>query len=89
MSMDQLHYKSITELSELFRRKELLPSEVTEATLSRIEKLDRSFQGYAVVLAERAVARAKKHDSELAKGIRRGALHSVPIGLKDLCYTTS
>src|SRR5580704_6966079 len=88
MSVDQLHYKSITELSELYRRGELLPSEVTEATLSRIGKLDGSFHGYAVVLAERAMAQARKHDSELAKGIWRGPLHGVPIGLKDLCYTT-
>src|ERR1700677_1297356 len=88
MSVDQLHYKSITELSELFRRGEVLPSEVTEATLSRIAKLDGSYHGYAVVLAERAMAQARKRDSELAKGIWRGPLHGVPIGLKDLCYTT-
>ncbi|MEA3150181.1 MAG: amidase [Gammaproteobacteria bacterium] len=88
MSVDQLHYKSITELSELFRRREVLPSEVTEAALSRIGNLDGSFHGYAVVLAERAMAQARKHDGELAKGIRRGPLHGVPIGLKDLCYTT-
>jgi amidase len=88
MSEDQLHYKSITELSELFRRGELLPSEATEAILSRIGKLDGNFHGYAVVLAERAMAQAKRHDAELAKGIWRGPLHGVPIGLKDLCYTT-
>ena len=37
MSADELHYKSMSELSELFRRKEALPSEVTEAALNRIE----------------------------------------------------
>ncbi|RZN35023.1 amidase [Bradyrhizobium sp. Leo121] len=88
MSADQLHYKSISELSELFRRKEVLPSEVTEATLNRIDKLDGGLHGYAVVLAERAMAQARQHDSEIAKGIWRGPLHGVPIGLKDLCYTT-
>jgi amidase len=88
MSVNQLHYKSIIELSELFRRGELLPSEVAEATLSRIGKLDGNFHGYVVVLAERAMAQAKKYDGELARGIRRGPLHGVPIGLKDLCYTT-
>ena len=34
------------------------------------------------------MAQAKQHDSEIAKGIWRGPLHGVPIGLKDLCYTT-
>lgn len=86
--MDQLHYTSIIELSELFRRKALLPSEVAEASLKRIDQLDTKFHGYAVVLAERAMAQAKKADGEIAKGIRRGPLHGIPIGLKDLCYTT-
>src|ERR1700677_1657828 len=88
MSEDQLHYKSITELSELFRRGELLPSQATEAMLRRIGKLDGEFHCYAAVLAGRAMSQAKKYDAELAKGIRRGPLHGVPIGLKDLCYTT-
>lgn len=88
MSADPLHYKSITEISELFRRKALLPSEVTEAMLNRIGQLDGRFHGYAVVLAGRAMDQAKRHDAEIAKGIWRGPLHGVPIGLKDLCYTT-
>lgn len=88
MSADQLHYASITELSDLYRRKEVRPTEVTEAILNRIEKLDGRFHGYAVVLAERAMAQAKAYDGEMAKGIWRGPLHGVPIGLKDLCYTT-
>lgn len=88
MSTDPLHYKSITEISDLFRRGELLPSEVTEAILNRIAKLDGEFHGYALVLAERAMAQAKSLDGEIAKGVWRGPLHGVPIGLKDLCYTT-
>jgi amidase len=88
MAVNELYYKSITELSELFRHKEVLPSEVTEATLSRIDQLDGRFHGYAIVLAERAMAQAKKYDGELTKGIWRGPLHGVPLGLKDLCYTT-
>jgi amidase len=72
MSADELHYKSISELSGLFRRRELLPSEITQASLSRIEKLDGSLHGYAVVLAERAMAQAKQHDSEIAKASGAG-----------------
>ena len=32
--------------------------------------------------------RPRKYDGELTKGMWRGPLHGVPIGLKDLCYTT-
>ncbi|MCC8977826.1 amidase [Bradyrhizobium acaciae] len=88
MSADPLHYKSITEISELIRRGEAKSSEITEAILGRIAKLDGQFRGYAHVLAERAMGQAKQHDAEIAKGIWRGPLHGVPIGLKDLCYTT-
>jgi amidase len=87
MSEDPLHYKSIVELSELIHRGELRSSEITEAILNRIAKLDSEFHGYALVLAERAMAQAKSLDGEIAKGIWRGPLHGVPIGLKDLCYT--
>ena len=78
----------MSDLSELFRRKELRSTEVTQAILSRIERLDGSLHGYALVLADRAMAQAEKLDGETAKGIWRGPLHGIPIGLKDLCYTT-
>jgi amidase len=87
MSEDLLHYKSIAEISELIRRGELRSSEITDAILNRIAKLDSEFHGYALVLAERAIAQAKSLDGEIAKGIWRGPLHGIPIGLKDLCYT--
>jgi amidase len=83
-----MHYTSIIELSKLFRRRDARPSEITEAMLGRIAKLDDRFHGYATVLAERAMAQAKACDREIANGIRRGPLHGVPIGLKDLCYTS-
>jgi amidase len=88
MTSDELHYKSITELSDLYRRREVLPSEVAEGMLNRINKLDGRFHAYAHVLAERAMEQARKYDSEIARGISRGPLHGIPIGLKDLCYTT-
>ena len=88
MQIDQLHYTSIMEVSELFRRRELRPSEITRAMLNRIGQLDAGLRSYLVVLAERAMAQAEQHDSEMAKGIWRGPLHGIPVGLKDLCYTS-
>lgn len=84
----ELHYKSITELSDLYRRRELKPSEVTQATLDRIGQFDKRFNAYMTVLGERSLQQAKQADDEIAKGIHRGPLHGVPIGLKDLCYTS-
>ncbi len=88
MSAVPIHYKSIIEISGLIRRGEITSATITEAMLSRIAKLDGKFHSYALVLAERAMAQAKRCDEEIAKGIWRGPMHGVPIGLKDLCYTT-
>ena len=83
-----LPYESLTTVSDLIRRKKLSSAEVTGATLQRIAKLDRHYHAYATVLAERALARAKAADAEIARGLWRGPLHGVPIAVKDLCYTT-
>src|ERR1700681_1182341 len=88
MKPDQLHYKSLVELSGLIRREEVSSSEATETTLDRIGKLDGRFHAFATVLKERSVALAKKLDGEIRNGIWRGPLHGVPIALKDLCYTS-
>ena len=87
MSADPLHYKSIAEISGLIRRGEAKSSDITEAMLSRIARLDGQFHGYAHVLAERAMAQARQYDAEIARGVWRGPLHGVPWGAKDLLST--
>ena len=88
MKADQLHYKSIVELSGLIRRGEVTSAQATAAMLERIDKLDGRLHGYAAVLKERATAQAEKLDREISNGLWRGPLHGVPIALKDLCYTS-
>ena len=87
MSSD-LHYQSLTTVSDLIRRRKLSPVEVTQAILVRIDQLDGGYHSYATVLADRAIARAKAAEAEIARGLWRGPLHGVPISIKDLCNTT-
>ncbi|MCH7734703.1 MAG: Asp-tRNA(Asn)/Glu-tRNA(Gln) amidotransferase GatCAB subunit A, partial [Chloroflexi bacterium] len=84
---DDLHYKTITEISALIRDKELSPVEVTEAQLARIESLDGRLRSYATVMAEQAMAQAKVAESEITHGDWKGPLHGVPVAVKDLCFT--
>ncbi len=84
---DDLHYKTITEISGLIRDKELSPVEVTEAQLTRIESLDGRLRSYATVMAEEAMDQARAAESEIAAGAWRGPLHGVPVAVKDLCFT--
>jgi amidase len=85
--MSDVHFQTITELSESFRRGELTSSAVTRRMLDRIARLDPTYRSYAHVCHDRALEQAERADREIAAGISRGPLHGVPIAVKDLCYT--
>jgi amidase len=87
MSSD-LHYQSLTTVSDLIRRRKLSPVEVTRAVLERIARLDGQYRSYVTLLPERALERAKVAEAEITRGLWRGPLHGVPIAVKDLCNTT-
>ena len=84
---EDLHYKTITELAPLVRDGELSSVELTESQLARIEQLDGYLKSYATVMADSARAQARTADAEIASGNYRGALHGIPIAVKDLCFT--
>ena len=67
---------------------ELSSVALTEAMLERIGELDGVLHSYATMMADQALAEAKQAESELAAGNSRGALHGVPIAVKDLCDAT-
>lgn len=83
-----MHYKTIFELSSEIKAKKISPVEVTRYMLERIELLDGQSQSFVTVTAEHALAQAKKAENEITRGFWRGPLHGVPLGLKDLIYTT-
>jgi len=87
MNATEICMQSLTEVSGLIARREVSPVELTRAMLERIERVDRPLHAYLTVTPERALAAAKAADEELARGARRGPLHGVPIGVKDLCAT--
>ncbi len=73
-----------TELLGLLARRHVGAVEVTQAFLDRIERLDRRINSYITVTADAALREARRLDR--ARG-RRGALHGLPIAMKDLCAT--
>ncbi|VAZ85912.1 Putative amidase AmiD [Mycobacterium persicum] len=84
---DEIWKLELTEVAELIRTRQVSSAELTHATLRRIEKLDAGLKSHVFVMADSAVEAARAADAELARGHRRGVLHGVPIGVKDLCYT--
>jgi aspartyl-tRNA(Asn)/glutamyl-tRNA(Gln) amidotransferase subunit A len=78
---------TISELAQSLRRREVSPVEVTRACLERIERLNPALNAFITVRAESAIAEARVAEAEIGRGEWRGALHGVPIALKDLIDT--
>jgi aspartyl-tRNA(Asn)/glutamyl-tRNA(Gln) amidotransferase subunit A len=76
-----------TELLKMYRRRELSPVEVTEATLRRIEAYNPRVNAYVLVDAERALVRARESEERYLTGTPRGRLDGVPASIKDLILT--
>ena len=77
----------LTDLSRLIAARELSSSEVVSAALTRLERLEVKLNAFITVLRAQALAEAKKADEEIARGNYRGALHGVPVTIKDMFET--
>ena len=75
------------ELAKRIRTRELSPVDVTKAQLARIDAIDRKLNAYREVMADSALAQARKAESEISAGRYLGPLHGVPIAVKDLFFT--
>jgi aspartyl-tRNA(Asn)/glutamyl-tRNA(Gln) amidotransferase subunit A len=81
---DDVFFAPITELNERLLRKEFSAVELTKAFGERLEKLGPRYNALALPLTSSAVKRAKDVDGELKRERRRGPLHGIPFGAKDL-----
>lgn len=77
---------TISELSDLFGKKEASPVEATQSYLDRIEALDSKINSYITVTAEKALEQARSAEKRIANG-NHAALTGVPLGIKDVLCT--
>ena len=85
--MNDLEFASIEVLTALLAKKKVSPIELTRLYLSRIERLNPKLNAFITVSSESALAEARAAERELLRGRQRGALHGIPIALKDNIYT--
>ena len=78
---------SVTEASERIAAGELSPVELVDSVLDRIEKVEDRLNAFVTVTGDQARAEAVRAEQELAAGRRRGPLHGIPVGIKDLYDT--
>ncbi|HEY2325625.1 MAG TPA: amidase [Thermoanaerobaculia bacterium] len=81
---EEVLYLTVGELADRIRAKKLSPVELTEAYLRRSETVGTKLNAYATLTRERAMAEAKKAESEINAGKYRGPLHGIPYAAKDL-----
>lgn len=74
---------TIAEAAWLIRAGKLTPEQLVEAYLARISAYDGTYQAFNLVLADAALAAAR----EAARNPRHGALHGIPLAVKDNYYT--
>ena len=81
--MEDLIYLSARELARLIREKEVSSVEVVKAFLSRIETVNPKINAVVQLTAGTALDEARESDRALAKNQLNGALHGVPMTIKD------
>src|SRR5581483_5243698 len=78
---------SLEDVAGRIAAKDVSPVEATEAALARIEALQPKLNAFVTVTAEQALAKAREAAKQIARGDYRGALHGVPVAIKDLFDT--
>ncbi len=84
---DELYFLTIAEAGRRLRSKALSPVELTKAILARIDELDPQLDSYLLVTRDAALQQAQEAEREIMAGRRRGPLHGIPYGLKDIVET--
>ncbi len=79
--------RTIQQLSSELRARRISPVELTRECLARIEQLNPKLNAFITVLAEPALADARRAEQEIQRGEYRGPLHGIPLGLKDIIDT--
>ena len=75
---------TIEEFGRRLRAREVSATEVTEECLRRIAAGNERLNTFIHVMGDEAVRQAQEADRELAAGRDRGALHGVPVSIKDI-----
>jgi Asp-tRNA(Asn)/Glu-tRNA(Gln) amidotransferase A subunit family amidase len=82
-----LHLLGACEAARMIREGVVASVEVVEACLARVREVDGQVQAWAFLDPEYALAQARAADEYRLSGQPIGALHGVPVGLKDIIDT--
>jgi Asp-tRNA(Asn)/Glu-tRNA(Gln) amidotransferase A subunit family amidase len=83
-NLEDVCFHSVRDLAELVRTKKISSVALTEMYLERLKRYDPQLHFVITFTEDRAQAKAKEADREIAAGKYRGPLHGLPWGGKDL-----
>lgn len=78
---------NLHEAAELLKTRQISPVELAQAQLARIAQLDPHLNCFITMTPELALQQARQAEMEIGRGDYRGALHGIPLALKDLYET--
>jgi aspartyl-tRNA(Asn)/glutamyl-tRNA(Gln) amidotransferase subunit A len=84
---NDLHHLTVADASSLIAKRQLSPLDLTRALMARAESLDPHLHVYICATPDRALAQAATAEAEITAGRRRGPLHGIPFGAKDVFAT--
>jgi aspartyl-tRNA(Asn)/glutamyl-tRNA(Gln) amidotransferase subunit A len=87
MSERDLHMLSLAEQANLIASGQISPVELLEATLQQMDRVDGRLNAYITPMRNQAMADARRAEEVITGGGYLGALHGIPIAVKDLFYT--
>src|SRR5262249_39844477 len=83
----ELWQLSISEASDLLRRRELSSVELTRAHLDRIAQVEGSVRAFVTTTAEQALRDAERLDTQRRESQPLGPLAGIPLAIKDVICT--
>ncbi len=86
VSTDDPTALGVAEVADAIAAGQISASDVLEAALARIERLDPTLHAFIHIDADAATERARALDTAQGRGERLGALHGVPMAHKDMFY---
>lgn len=78
-----LYRKTIHELHQLLKSKQVSSEEITKSVFERIDQVEDKVKAFVTQTREIALAKAKEVDDKIARGEEIGPLAGIPVVIKD------
>ncbi|MEQ1805166.1 MAG: amidase [Burkholderiaceae bacterium] len=88
MDVNRLDTLSATAAAQAIRAGEISSEQLVQACLARIRDVEPTVHAWQFLDEAHALAQARARDADRSEGRATGALHGVPVGIKDIIDTT-